>query len=148
MARRKQGVYQLLEDTLDDYRKHMEFQNMLMEVGREMVRFPIPDIRRCKRLTTDLSDYCHCQLKGDETVENLSGEWFIIGVALVNDACSFLDELIEAPRGVVNVPSMPTEVRETYDLFMAGEIDISTALGRLALMQPVLEQRGRRWWSP
>ncbi len=145
MTRRQHGMYQLLVSAMEDYRKHIEFQNLLLRASRDTLQFPIPDIRRCKRLTTELSDYCHCQLDGSETVENSSGHWFIKGISLVEDACDFLEELIRGPLGSVHVASMPPEVKQAYDSFLAGGSDESSILTRLQLMLPVLEQRSK-WW--
>lgn len=144
IARKKQGVFQLLEDALENYRKHIEFQNLIMRSSGTPLQFPVPDLRSCKRLTTGLSDYCHCQFDPAATVTDIEGKWFITGVSLIEDAEKFLRPLLDSPRGFVDKATMPAEVKELLESFLAGTIDPASVLIRLKLMQPILERRSLR----
>jgi len=144
MAQRKDGVFQLLDQALEDYRRHIEFQNMCMEVDAIPFRFPVPDIRRCRRLRTDLNPYCHCQLDPQETIRDLAGEWFVSGAAIVAETCDFLEPLLSGPRGVLHRDTMPVEVAEIFDAYLAGNIDATAVRTRLELIQPVLAERLRK----
>jgi hypothetical protein len=140
-AQKKDGGFELLDDALNNYRRHIEFQNICMEVSRNPVRFPVPDIRRCKRLRTDLNPYCHCQLDPEMTVRNNTGAWFVSGVASVQETCDLLEPLLNEPQGVLAPNTMPAEVRDVFDAYLSGSIDPSSARIRLEIMRPVLDQR-------
>lgn len=78
-AQKKDGLFKLLDEALHNYRRHIEFQNICMDLMGNPLRFPVPDIRCCKRLRTDLSSYCHCQLDPNVTISDPAGQWFKIG---------------------------------------------------------------------
>lgn len=143
-AQKKDGLFKLLDEALNNYRRHIEFQNICMELMKTPLRFPVPDIRRCKRLRTDLSSYCHCQLDPNVTVNDPSGHWFEAGIDIVRQTCDFLDPLLTAPFGVMHPGTMPAEVREIFDTYISGDININTVRTRLDIMLPVLDQRIRQ----
>lgn len=143
MAQQQHGIYKLLEDTMINYRKFMEFQNMCFVASGIPINFLIPDIRLLKRLYTSLSKYCHCQLDPAITIDNISGDWFIKGYSLIDETCDYLDKLMSSIRGSFERNSMPLEVKELCDEYIQDKIDRVTVEIRLKLMQPVLEQRFR-----
>lgn len=144
IARNQHGLYRLLEEAMGAYRRYFEFMNMCLEVSGADAQIAVPDIRRGKRLTTALSSYCHCLLDPNTTVRAHRDAWFTQGVAKVQDACTYLEQLIGGCRAAIQPDTMPPEVKELLDLYLAEECDSSTARGRLLLMQPVLEQRFRQ----
>ena len=144
MAVRRNGFFQLLENAMNNYRKHMEFQNMCFEVSGLPLRIPIPDIRRCKRLINEVSAYCHCQLNPNNTINDLSSEWFVRGIALIDEVFNLLDPLLSTHRGVLERGTMPREILDLLNQYIAGTIDSSSVRTRLDLMQPVLVQRFRQ----
>lgn len=143
-AQKKNGLFRLLDEALHNYRRYIEFQNVCMDLMGNPLRFPVPDLRRCKRLRTDLSSYCHCQLDPQFTIHDSAGQWFITGIDIVKQACDFLDLLLAAPFGVISPGSMSAEVREIFDAYIEGNIDITSARTRLDIMLPVLDQRLRQ----
>jgi hypothetical protein len=143
MAQQQHGIYKLLEDTMINYRKFIEFQNMCFIAARIPINFIIPDIRMLKRFYTSLSKYCHCQLDPAITIDNISGDWFIKGYALIDETCDYLCKLMSSIRGSMERNTMPPEVRELCDGYIQDTINRETVETRLTLMQPVLEQRLR-----
>ena len=140
-AQRKDGVFELLAEALNKYRRHIEFRNLCMEVLGTPLRFPVPDIRRCKRLRADLNPYCHCQLEPQVTVRNKTSDWFVSGTTAVKETCDFLDPLLSAPQGVLQLQTMPVEIREIFEAYVAGNIDAGSTRTRLDIMRPVLDER-------
>lgn len=140
-AQKKDGGFELLNQAFNNYRRHIEFQNICMEVAGHPICFAVPDIRRCKRLRTDLNPYCHCQLDPKTTVRDNKGSWFVSGVAIVQEACDFLDGLLRQPQGVLAPSTMPAEVKDVFDAFLAKSIDVASAKMSFLLLQPVLEKR-------
>ncbi len=143
-AQKKDGLFKLLDEALHNYRRHIEFQNICMDLMGSSTRFPVPDIRRCKRLRTDLSSYCHCQFDPQATIRDPAGQWFVSGTAIVKQTCDFLDPLLTAPHGVIHPETMSDEVREVFDAYLAGNIDSASTRTRLDIMLPVLANRLRQ----
>jgi hypothetical protein len=144
MVVRRNGFFQLLDNAMDNYRKHMEFQNMCFEVSGLPLRIPIPDIRRCKRLINEVSVYCHCQLNPDNTINDPAGEWFVRGIALIDEVFDLLHPLLSTDRGVLERRTMPPEISHLLSEYIAGTIDSSSVRIRLELMQPILVRRLRQ----
>jgi len=143
-AQRRDGAFQLLEQAVNSYRRHLEFTNLALEVGGDPLRVAIPNIGQFRRLRTDLSDYCHFQLDPAVTVNHPDRQWFIEGATRVNAALDLLRSLRSQVNGIIVPESMPPEVREVFQAFLGEEIDTPTARTRLLLMHPVLEERLRR----
>ena len=143
-AQKKDGLFKLLDEALHNYRRHIEFQNVCMDLMGNPLLFPVPDIRRCKRLRTELSSYCHCQLNPQVTIPDPAGQWFITGIDIVKQTCDFLDPLLTTPFGVIHPGTMPAEVREIFDVYIDGKIDITSARTRLNIMLPLLDQQLRQ----
>lgn len=141
MAQKQHGIYKLLEDTMINYRKYMEFQNMCLSVSGIPISFIIPDIRYLKKLYTSLSKYCHCQLDSATTIDNIAGEWFIKGYAFIDETCAYLGKLMSSFRGSLERNTMPQEVLELCDEYIQDKIDKATVETRLKLMQPALIYR-------
>jgi hypothetical protein len=143
LASRKGGVFDLLSRKIKDYRRHLEFCNLVLDVNHLPVRIPIPDLRRFKRLFTDISEYCHFQIDPAETVYNPQQRWFLKGITTVRDAIEMLTELLQNQRGAMPRDAMAPEVSELLDRYMADECDLQTARLHLETMSPVLEARMR-----
>ncbi len=143
-AQRRDGAFQLLEQAVNNYRRHLQFTNLALEVGRDPFRVAIPNIGQFRRLRTDLSDYCHFQLDPAATVNHPDRQWFIEGATRVKATLDLLRNLRSQVNGIIVPKSMPPEVREVFEAFLAEEIDTPTARTRLRLMHPVLEDRLRK----
>ena len=143
LASQKGGVFDLLRGKIENYRRHLEFCNLIAEVNHLPIRIPIPDVRRFKRLITDISGYCHFQKESAETVHDPQQRWLSKGIAAVRDATEMLGELLRNQRGAMPPDTMPHEVRDLLDRYMAGQCDLQTARIQLEIMSPALEARMR-----
>lgn len=143
-AQRRDGAFQLLDQAMSNYRRHLQFTNLTLEVGGDPFRVAIPNVGQFRRLRTDLSDYCHFQLDPAVTVNHPQRTWFIVGTTRVQEALAMVRNLRSQINGVIQPDSMQAEAREVFQAFVAGEIDTPTARLRLRLMHPVLEERLRR----
>ena len=143
-AQRRDGAFQLLDQAANNYRRHLEFTNLALEVGGDPFRVAVPNIGQFRRFRTELSDYCHFQLDPAATVNHPQRTWFIEGTARVKAALDLLRSLRSQVNGLILPDSMPSEVREVFQAFLAEEIDTQTARTRLRLMHPVLEERLRK----
>ena len=143
-SQRRDGAFQLLDQAMSNYRRHLQFTNLSLEVGGDPFRVAIPNIGQFRRLRTDLSDYCHFQLDPAATVNHPQQTWFIEGTTSVQAALGMLRDLRSQVNGVIQPDSMPAEARKVFREIVAGGIDTPTARLRLRLMHPVLEERLRR----
>jgi len=143
-AQHRDGAFQLLDQAMNNYRRHLEFTNLTLEVGGDPFRVAIPNVGQFRRLRTALSDYCHFQLDPAATVNHPQHSWFIAGTTRVQEALDMLRNLRSQVNGVIQPDSMHAEVREVFQAFVAGQIDTAAARLRLRLMQPVLKERLRR----
>ena len=129
---------------VNNYRRHLEFTNLALEIGGDPFRVAVPNIGQFRRFRTELSDSCHFQLDPAATVNHPQRTWFIEGTARVKAALDLLRSLRSQVNGLILPDSMPSEVREVFQAFLAEEIDTQTARTRLRLMHPVLEERLRK----
>lgn len=144
IAQRRDGAFPLLDQAVNNYRRHLEFTNLTLEVGGDPFRVAVPNIGQFRRLRTELSDYCHFQVDPALTVNHPERRWFIEGAARVKAALDLLRSLRSEVNGLILPESMPPEVREVFQAFLADEIDTPTAETRLRLTHPVLEERLRQ----
>jgi hypothetical protein len=143
LASQKGGIFELLSRKIANYRRHLEFCNLISEVNHLPIRIPIPDVRHFKRLITELSDYCHFQKDPAETVDDPQRKWLLKGIATVQDTTEMLTELLQNQRGAIPRDTMPAEVRDLLDRYMADQCDLRTARIQIEIMSPVLEARMR-----
>lgn len=142
-ARKRNGIFDLLKNAMDNYRKHLEFCNVILDLLGNKQPIPIPNIQQIKRLITRLSDYCHPLFTPINTVEHEQNQWFVGGVTTVNEAISELKYLVNSPRAAIERSGMYDEVGLLFDEYLAGKIKIDSVRTRLYLMQPILEARMR-----
>jgi len=140
-ARKKKGVFNLLQESMENYRRNIEFMNMVIDQMKIPYTVPIPDLRTIRQLIDELSDYCHPQFDPLQTVNHPTGSWFIEGITLIDKAIELLGELVKQPRGAMTRESMPPEVCDLFDEYLQGSVDETTVRTRLNLMEPVLRSR-------
>jgi hypothetical protein len=143
LASQKGGVFDLLSGKIENYRRRLEFCNLISDVNHLPIRIPIPDVRRFRRLFTEISGYCHFQKGPAETADDPQQRWFLKGIAAVRDAAVMLTELPRDQRGAMPRDTMAPEVRDLLDRYLAGQCDLQTARIHLEIMPPALEARMR-----
>ena len=138
-ADRRNGVFNLLKETMVDYIKHLTFSNIILVINNIPERINIPNLKRFKQLITELSNFCHLQFKPIETIYDPKKKWFIKGVSLVQETISILKS--SNLEGAMEIESMENEVLDVYNKFLQSKIDIKAVRIQLKLMSPVLEIR-------
>jgi len=138
-ARKKNGVFALLQETTVNYVKHLTFCNIICEVNKIPIQIDIPNLKVLKKLITQLSKFCHPQFYPAETVNAPNEGWFIKGVSLVNKTIKVLTELVIS--GGIRKESMSKEVKEIYYDFLKNEIDKDAVRFRLDIIGPILNLR-------
>lgn len=136
---RVNGVFKLLEITMVDYKKHLTFCNLIMEINNIPLKINIPNLKMFKKLINKLSKYCHLQFKPLETIDEPNKKWFIKGTSLVQETVEILKS--SKLNGAINIESMENEVLEVYDKFLQKKLDIDATRIQLKLMGPVLKMR-------
>jgi len=139
-ALKNDGVFRLLEEIYQDYRKYLEFCNVIIQVNVLPIEpILIPDIRSVRRYISKLSKLCHLQLKPTNTVDD--PEWLRAQMDLLTKCLDFQHELINGQRGAFNRESFPPEVSELMQKYFSNEIDLESIKIRLEIMKPALESR-------
>jgi len=87
-----------------------------------------------------LSNFLHWAGEAKETFE--SSQWFITGLETVEHAVTYLWEKMRAGYSGVMVPDkMQPEIRQTWEDYKSGKIDIDSARERARIALPVLSMR-------
>jgi len=142
IASKKNGVFELLKKTTTDYKKHINFCNIIFEIHKLPYKIDTPNLKIFKRLITKLSKYCHPQYIPEESVDSVNREWFIKGVALVNETTEILNTLIF--NGGIDINSMVEDIKEIYYKYINGDITEKTVRFRLDIMGPIINIRKSR----
>lgn len=87
-----------------------------------------------------LSSFLHWAGEAKETVE--SSEWYMRGVETAEHAATYLWEKMSAGYSGVMMPEkMQPEIRQSWEDYKAGKIDLSSVRERASMALPVLSMR-------
>jgi len=87
-----------------------------------------------------LSSFLHWAGEAKETFE--SSQWYMRGLETVEHAATYLWEKMRAGYSGVMIPEkMQPEIRQTWEDYKAGKIDLSSVRERARIAQPVLSMR-------
>jgi len=137
-----EGLMAVWREYDSDYRKTLRFSWIVASVAPDME--PVEEIEPGKlhRYWRDLSEYCHSQFRVSDSFGSPNRQFQLQGLRLIED---ILQELRiwkpEMWHGVIEIDSMPPEVRDIYDAYLRNEIDDQSAATRLDLIQPLLRAR-------
>jgi len=141
-CRRKDGVFQALGKVIPHYRLHLEFTNLVLEVDDAPFRCAQLDIKRCKRLWSELAQYCHFIADPKKTIDAEMQTWLAAGVAIVKEADAYLrTTLTRGQLSILPTQNMPPETKEIFEKFVIGKISKSQARRSLELLTPGLKLR-------
>lgn len=102
----------------------------------------IPDITKLKKYWSELSNFCHSQIKPAVSWE--SDEFIKKGYQLLNDIENYLWSItVQQNFGWVNPKTMHKEAQELRIQFINDVLDIDSVKTRLNLMKPIFELRGK-----
>jgi len=140
----KNGVLDLMKEIEPYYRKRATFTNLIASVTPETPKVVIVDIKYLIRVWSELSIYCHKQLRPEKSWDSVNREFQENGFKLINEVVNQLKVWeFNASFGIINKESMPPEVRSLYDKYINNKIDEAQAIRMLDLMGPVLRARQR-----
>jgi len=140
----KNGMLDLMKETEPYYRKRAAFTNLIASVTPGTPKVAIIDIGYLIRVWSELSEYCHKQLRPEVSWDSVNREFQENGFRLINEVVNQLRVWeSNAVLGIVDKESMPPEVRSVYDKYINDEIDEGQAKRMLDLMGPVLRARQR-----
>jgi hypothetical protein len=87
-----------------------------------------------------VSDYLHWGGEPKETVE--SAEWFVRAIETIEKAASYLWANMTAGHSGIMMPNqMQPEIRQAWEDYRAGSIDLDSVRVRARLARPVLVTR-------
>jgi hypothetical protein len=136
------GVFDLMRETDQYYRQTVEFTKLIASVTPGLPELTIVDTAYLRRKWQDLSNYCHKQLDPSESFESPEREFQNQGFELINEILAkFNDWKFESVCGIILPDSMPSETKDVYDKFVAGEINGNQARRMLDVMLPILNAR-------
>jgi hypothetical protein len=140
----KNGVLDLMKEIEPYYRKRATFTNLIAAVRPGVPKVLIVDIKYLIRVWSELSIYCHKQLRPEKSWDSVNREFQENGFKLINEVVNQLKVWeFNAVFGIIDKESMPTEVRSVYDKYINNKIDEGQAKRMLDLMGPVLRARRR-----
>jgi hypothetical protein len=105
----------------------------------------VPDIGILEKYWSNLSEYCHRQLKPKATWDSLGDAWINTGYQLLNDVENYLWEItVKHQIGWFQVSTLPPEMIRTRKDFIDGKIDERSVLTRIQILEPAVQMRWRR----
>ena len=128
------------------YRKLM-FNRIYTQASRAPpeIWLSVPDLGILQRMWTELSEYCHRQLRPKTTWSSMGDEWVAAGYRLLNEVENYLYCIMSTGKiGWVPVESLPPEAAQARQDFLNGRITEADLKTRIELMTPVLENRYRQ----
>jgi len=140
------GIFAMMSETDRFYRKTIEFTKLVVSITPGLPEITFVDTAYLNKKWKELSEYCHMQLRPEETFESIGKKFQKRGFALIRKVLQKFNEwTVESNCGVLKRSSLPEEVRDVYDKFIHEKIDTQQARRMLVLMEPIL--RGRRGQS-
>ncbi len=102
----------------------------------------LPDIGKLYKYWSGLSEYCHKQLKPEETWK--SEKWIIKGYEFLNKVEDYLWKIFANKfLAWLKVKSMPEELKNERLLFLDEKINESELKRRLEIIEPMILFRER-----
>ena len=136
------GIAALIKETDKSYRQTIEFTKIISSVVPRVPKVTTVDTAFLRRRWQELSEFCHKQLRPDETFDSPNRSFQQEGFRVIKETIERFSEWPDIGNlGIISRASMPGEVQNLYDRFAKGEIDTDQARLSLKLMAPVLEQR-------
>lgn len=109
----------------------------------------VPDITVLEKYWTRLSEYCHKQLSPYTTWESQGNHWIHIGYALLKEVENYLWQItISSPLGWFREETLPQDLIPTRTQFIEGSIEENALVTRIKLLEPAVQMRARRLFSP
>ena len=142
-CRKNDGVFRVMEKCEPNYRKMVQFMEIIKSINPDYPALPKWDLGKLKSFHNKLSKYCHFQGHESDTIISPLNIWLSQGISLVEEIfCYFENEMANGYSAAIwDKASLPSEVAEAFEEFKQNKIEEENLKIRLQLMQPVLRQR-------
>ena len=127
MAQKKDGIFELLKQAMENYRKHIEFTNLILNMSNANFQVSIPNLKTFKQHRTSLSEYCHCQLSPTITIDEPESKWFKKGIGTIEKTIYYITDQFNKTLGAISRNSMPDEVRDLFDQYIKNKVNDQSA---------------------
>lgn len=137
------GLFALMRGIDLNYRRRIEFTKLVASMSSYSgPPIQVVDTKYLRQKWEQLSEYCHKQLRPEETFASPGRFFQKSGFSLIREVFGKLTECEPGNAcGIISTGSMPEEVKYVYDKFVREEIDKGQARRLLLLMEPVLRDR-------
>ena len=133
----------VLKRLAPDYDKLQDFLEVLRSTDEASVPITRWDHGILMKHWGKLSKYLHWNGGPEDTVDSV--QWFVEALGTIEEAARYLwDGLTTGHSGIMPPERMQPEVRDTWEAFIAGEIDLAAVGRRMTIATPVLRDRIRR----
>lgn len=127
----------LIENLIPRYDRLIEFTKAMASIEIPITKW---DNRRLIAYSGKVSNYLHWSGGLDVTVQ--STEWFKEGIAVVEEAASYIwNELTTGNTSVMAIDKLEPEIRELWELYVKDEITLACVVTRAAILEPALQAR-------
>jgi hypothetical protein len=138
-CRKKDGLSRVLDEVSPKYSLRCRFSNALASFYRGIPQIAEWDVRSFKRYYTDLSELCHSQLIIRDFADDPTG--WKKQTALLEEVYQFLGAGMKKGTGVLEIKECEPVIKDLWEKFSTGEIDLATLKNRFALVKPVWDSR-------
>lgn len=136
------GMFAVMRESETNYRKRVEFTNLIASLTPGMPRVALIDFTYLKRTWHETSENCHKHLRPENSFEAPERTFQKDGINMIREFIATVKSWdVDGYIGLVDKDKMPAESRDAYEKFVRDEIDIEQARRLLILMEPVLKMR-------
>jgi hypothetical protein len=136
------GIFDLMRKTDQFYRKTAEFTNLIASASTIFPEIIIVDFSYLHKKWQELSEYCHKQLRPQESFVSSNRAFQKKGFEILKEVLSrFMDWKFESVCGVILPETMPDEVKFIYNKYVNNEIKQDQVKRMLTLIEPILIDR-------
>jgi hypothetical protein len=138
-CRKKDALFRILDEVLPKYSLRCRFYNALASFYPELPKIAEWDVRSMRRYYTDLSNLCHSQLVIQDMGED-PVPWDK-KVSLLEEVYHFLESNMKKKTGVLKVKTEDLAIKDLWEKFSTGEINVEELTNRYAFVKPVFDSR-------
>jgi hypothetical protein len=138
-CRKKDGLFRLLEEVSPKYSLRCRFSNALSSFYPELPQVAEWDVRSLRRFYTDLSELCHSQLIIRDIAD--APDAWSTRISLLEEVYYFLEAGMKKGTGVLEIKERDPVVKDLWEKFSSGDIDIEELKNRFTLVKPVWDSR-------
>lgn len=126
-----------------DYDKLMQFTEAILSVNPKAPPFIVWDHNRLMKLWGKVSNFLHWQGTVEETVD--SATWLEAGIKFVEEtALHIWSNMQSGYSGIMMPDQMQPEIRDYWEKFRQGKVDLQTVKQVAKITLPVLNRRIRK----